>query len=1014
MAYIKSHSNYVLKKKHQLIDGGVVYERDMTTIGGLNQFAPDQTPMYQSGNFIITINKDSGGKKDYGQDEWLTNADGTIDWTYGNVSASTEVDNTLEIKLKHDYYRLQDFAYFGSCSELIRSSLTDIITKFPGELYGPKFVENNISSGIPIYYKPLGWKEGQDLKRLGGDNLYLLDNPFNINLHSAYVDEKEFNEKPLKYFANEGYKNYEGVTNWSVSNQKDCVPLGGHICDINITYNNVDILIKAYLGQNNAVYYLVESKDLDKHIRPKTTYFEAFFKDLDEFQKVLLNRDSKPQYTALFEVISETDYGYRNILKKFTFPISYGGYNLAVNNQAYAFYLDDLSRIAAFYDERFCDNMYRSMTHEAIKNFDWTYTREFENGDEEEYVIGGTRVQQMIRLIGREFDEIRLRSEGIKSMNVLTYSDSNNMPNYFLTDALEIDGWDVRNVYPITLKDGKFAEDRDLTIEPFNYTSYTNNWQAVKCYHSSKSYSMNDVNNHFMKMLKLNSREILRHKGTIEGIEMMLGLFGLASDNFAAKVKNTRFSGALTSDYSIAEYVTFTTGLKDTDSVINNYNKKKTVVYDTDDYRNGIYHDYQGLPVREYIKYNDENEIENIYLYPFFSNEMEIDGHPYYQMHGGWLNKSHQYGLDDTLITDKYTNTIRNILVVDNLQELLSVPYNRLTNGCVYKVLNMNKPFVMVDGVLYELNEEIHKSDTATTNYCFIVTVNNNMCRVGETVFFDDIIVSSIDANGTKVEKTYTFDDMSNGSSVKIYVHGETITARQSDGLSVSNIYVQTNYEKSEAYFELIDKRHKNILGGNGWTLIQEGDDYVENILNLHTNYFKGNNPHNGNFKYDDGREYISYFTQLFKHAIDNDLFDVRCFKDTTDYENAKKEMLNIGFTDLKATDDLPCGAYEKYKDSKVHYFGDYVEYDVEGDTKVQKQYFYKEFGETYNRNEWPISATPSTNINILDQIVNVKLVDLAFKNVTTDNGELKYFDSVIIPYMSQVLPLNVIMNIIY
>ena len=151
MAYIKSHSNYVLKKKHQLIDGGVVYERDMTTIGGLNQFAPGQTPIYQSGNFIITVNNNSVGIKDYGQDEWLTNADGTIEWTYGSVSASTEIDNTLDIKLKHDYYRLQDFAYFGSCSELIRSSITDIITKFPGELYGPIF-ENG--KGIPIYYKP--------------------------------------------------------------------------------------------------------------------------------------------------------------------------------------------------------------------------------------------------------------------------------------------------------------------------------------------------------------------------------------------------------------------------------------------------------------------------------------------------------------------------------------------------------------------------------------------------------------------------------------------------------------------------------------------------------------------------------------------------------------------------------------------------------------------------------------------------------------------------------------------
>ena len=1007
MAYIKSHSNYVLKKKHQLIDGGVVYERDMTTIGGLNQFAPGQTPIYQSGNFIITVNDNSVGIKDYGQDEWLTNADGTIEWTYGNVSASTEIDNTLDIKLKHDYYRLQDFAYFGSCSELIRSSITDIITKFPGELYGPIF-ENG--QGIPIYYKLVGWKEGDDLTRLGGDSLYLLDNPFNINLHTEYVDEVEFNKNPLKYFANGGYANYEiintegdiiPITSWSVSASSECVSLGKIICNITV---NEGIQIKAYLGQNNAIYYLVDKDYLGNHICPKNGYFEAFFKDLDEFQKVLLNRDSKPKYTALFEVISETDYGYRNILKKFTFPISYGGYNLAVNNQAYAFYLDDLSRIAAFYDERFCDNMYRSMTHEAIKNFDWTYTREFENGDEEEYVIGGTRVQKMIRLIGREFDEIRMRSEGIGSMNVLTYSDSNNMPNYFLTDALEIDGWDVKNIYPITVKeiDNKqtFFENKDLNITPFMYGNYDKNWQSIKIYYSTKSYSMNDVNNHFMKMLKLNSREILRHKGTIEGIEMMLGLFGLVSDEFTDKVRNSRLSG-ISGDYTIKEYVTFTSGLTDNEGIINNYNKKKTVVYDNDDYRNGIYHDYQGLPVRVYENGN------TTYLYPYFSNDIEIDGHPYYQMYGGWLCKNKQYGIDDSLISDSYTNTLRSIPTVNNLQELLSVPYNKLANGCLYKVLNMNKPFVMVDGILYELTEEIHKDNPNTINYYFTVTVHNNICRVGETVFFDELIVSNpYESNKTK---KYDFDNMENGSVIKIYVIDNSITSRQSDGLSISNVYVQTNYKNPFAYFELKDKKHKNMLGGQGWVDVTQEKDHTNTILNTHINYFKGNNPHNGNFKYDDGKEYISYFTQLFKYALDNNLFDVRCFKNTTDYENAKKDMLNIGFSDLLEFDEsdntLSCGAYRKYEDIKVHYFGDYVD-------DKNKDFKYSEFENDYNPSEWPSNVKRKTNI--LDQIVNVKLVDLIFNKVMKDNGELKYFDSVIIPYMSQVLPLNIIMNINY
>ena len=40
------------------------------------------------------------------------------------------------------------------------------------------------------------------------------------------------------------------------------------------------------------------------------------------------------------------------------------------------------------------------------------------------------------------------------------------------------------------------------------------------------------------------------------------------------------------------------------------------------------------------------------------------------------------------------------------------------------------------------------------------------------------------------------------------------------------------------------------------------------------TNYFKGNNPHNGNLTYDNGYEYFSYFNTLFKYASENYLFD--------------------------------------------------------------------------------------------------------------------------------------------
>ena len=56
MPFIKSHSNYVLKKRHQDVYDGTIFERDITTIGGIGTFPMGQVPVYRSSNFIITVN----------------------------------------------------------------------------------------------------------------------------------------------------------------------------------------------------------------------------------------------------------------------------------------------------------------------------------------------------------------------------------------------------------------------------------------------------------------------------------------------------------------------------------------------------------------------------------------------------------------------------------------------------------------------------------------------------------------------------------------------------------------------------------------------------------------------------------------------------------------------------------------------------------------------------------------------------------------------------------------------
>ena len=78
-------------------------------------------------------------------------------------------------------------------------------------------------------------------------------------------------------------------------------------------------------------------------------------------------------------------------------------------------------------------------------------------------------------------------------------------------------------------------------------------------------------------------------------------------------------------------------------------------------------------------------------------------------------------------------------------------------------------------------------------------------------------------------------------------------------------------------YFIIDDSYYSDRLATdenkNGWRRLEETDpEYIR--INTITNYYEGNNPHNGNMNYDNGHEYFTYFKRLFKYPIDNDLFD--------------------------------------------------------------------------------------------------------------------------------------------
>ena len=1122
MAFIKSHSNYVLKSKHQNVNDGTIYERDITTIGGVNQFSKGMTPIYRSNNFIISVRNDTGSTNVYNNSKWEKSTSASTIWTLENVSGMTsnnDDSNDVKIVLKQDYYDFCDFAYYGSLSELFRASVTDILDRFPGELY---CTSNNI---YYTTYETINQETIEDSFILGGENLYNLDNPFGIDIYSLSKHGEDAN--PLKFFADEGYKNYQiikkdgnliDIKSWNVEEPSDKTCKGDKICNVvlNKKVLNERIDISVYIGDDDKIFYMCDKSLEGMHIRPKEEFISEFYNKCDNFQKLIMNRKSTPLYKAVFSVLKENEYGFYRDFETFVFPTTFGGYNIIANDYGFSDYTKRLADIGEFYDNRVSDNIYRSMTHEAIKNFDWTYTKEYTQGDEEEYVFGGQKIQKALRVIGREFDEIKSYIDNIKNIRKLSYDERSNMPDYFLKYSLDSDGWDIKLPYPY---EGKFDDDKnewaftissqDRKVRPYSsdiiddkmnkygffmykgdedddaeklavpnkysgtdyhfasaessgstwYRCTTRN--RIKPYTSDKEYSYHDMSNEFLRRLRLNSKYIWRHKGTVEGIEMILGMFGLKSKRFC-DLSNKGFDA----DYEISEYSWSTEPIEDKwDCLHNMYyfdwvNSTKNIVYDyrgTSEYTNASassdYVYYQGLPVG----YKDvgTEEPKRRFLYPNFNKDEKYDGDPYFQMKGGWQNKVYedgnkkyyfQFNEDFTNIIKSdtkpiYKETVKSIKSVNTLSDLLSISIGDTFDGDICFVSSIYDNVMVVEDTVYNIYTE-YNDKNERRRFVKLMKEGGSIRLTSSKYFSDDITV--FDENISP--KRYDIENVENGFIIKAYINDTNseptedniyldrkfLCISENDGeFSITTVTIIESDDKHEYtnYFLLDNAQFANMMARefdvvgedkkvieNGWRRLKYTDDDYKRISTL-TNYFKGNNPHNGNLTYDNGYEYFSYFNTLFKYASENYLFDERChddvdslideLNDTCGFKSLSKENYNITINE----------------DSKVHYFGNYQTYvyDKKKNDNVLTSITYTSLNDMDCR-KYSGNTMIYKNVDVTDkvtnQIINTKRMSITFfvdkfsKEYTWT--QIKYIDDVVMNYLTQLIPSTAIVDIKY
>jgi hypothetical protein len=983
---LKSKAMYTVRRQHSVAPNGVIYENDHVTITPHDEFSNEVT-LFAGSNFKYCVNSSYNPNRRHNRSEFISpeGSDEEV-WTLETISDNTSVSEESKIVLKPNYTSLKDFAYYGSATELIRATVNGVIQNFPGGLY---------------YYGPTAPELFIDNKKY-----YLISNEFNIDCWTGGGAIISANTKnPMRLLA-ASYMNY------TIGNtDAECTPpiytklsecpgtiigqvefgAGEFLVYMNASGEKYLVKEAEYTvdDEGNVIYSALPNYDVI--IKPKQSFIDEYWENIDDFTQVLLNRNTTPIYKATFETPYFTESGYFYQNKQYIWPtVGDNGTTPDITTGAFQGYLESLISLATFHDTYDSDNIWRMMTHESIKNLDWTLTNKKGDIEDDLSDFDTTGIGAMLRIYGRQFDDIKRYADNIKRSNNISYDEKGNTPDYFLTDKIEDNGWVPQHTAPFI-----GTKTDDVVIEGTNSTLY------------KEGCTIANVNSAFQRRLALSSKYIQSLKGTRRGLEAILGMFGYKCVNDSDGSNATTIMG----EYNIYEYVATVDANTDDGITHLSYDEGWALRGSFDNLfeMDGVIHMLEGCPVAVVTTKVNNEEIQ--YLIPWFDDDVRTRTN-YFQSKGGWGKRQTKriniapLSASTVITSDEiftiYGETQPYMTFVDNLEELCSQNANGVYSDIicyVTDITNIKKAYKPYSPTPEEFVAKFDKDEKG-----FIVFTNNtDVLRVtsagtaeytgsnatGSYVVSDDILTFKTQS-GTEIkmqlDKTnYTFTIIDNDDYSHYFILKNVSLSFRCGYLSNSlyDCYGWKNIRSCEMMDGNITVDGKRVL-------------YLESIG---ANYM-GNNPHVGYGKYDDGREYLEQFEQIFRTEINDGLLDELKISEPDIYNSA----VTFGFNIISAVCD----------NNKCAFFKDY-EYENDDLVPYGKADEIEEWNSKYYRENIKFIDTPDGITECADEtqangIINTKKIVINF-GIGNNEHMKNYIENVVLRYLEEMIPSTAIVE---
>jgi hypothetical protein len=389
-----------------------------------------------------------------------------------------ELNNFIKIsnklKLNLDITNLSNYAVYGSLKEKFRFAVNNIINKFPGGLFLDTYV-----SGIS-YFNILNYTYDSE----NGTSTFkvpvtVIDNPFYINTYeNLNLTSNSINSLTTRYldytlFYNDINYGINGFTGFSTTNSSFLyLSINGNPFSGNSSPQNISEKVI---------------------IRPNDIEFNKFYDSLNDLERYFLNKNSIPKYTFKFKIpeVNEDD-ELVFIDYNFTFPLNSDGYNLDTESINYVDFLETLFGVGDLYDEYKSNLIIRKFIPKTLIDFDGT---------------DSFKSESILKVYGKEIDEIKLFIDSLMSINTVSYDKINNIPDTLIKNLARTLGWKAQNI----------INNKDLLASVF---------ANDKSGDTDIIASLAEVDIELWRRLTINTSWFLKSKGTRKALETIFSFIG--------------------------------------------------------------------------------------------------------------------------------------------------------------------------------------------------------------------------------------------------------------------------------------------------------------------------------------------------------------------------------------------------------------------------------------------------------------------------------------------------------